>query len=56
MCRWLRSFVQDEAGFVSSPEWAIVATILVLGAITGIIVSQQASAPDVDPPALIQTQ
>ena len=54
MRRWIKSFVCDEAGFVTSPEWAIVATILVLGAITGVVASRQAAPQDVEPPARVQ--
>ena len=54
MRRWFEHFLRDEAGFVTSPEWAIVATVLVLGAITGIVVAQQAAPHDGDPPALVQ--
>jgi hypothetical protein len=52
----MMQFLKDERGFVSSPEWAIVATILVLGAITGIVVSQQAALQDGDPPKLLRTR
>ena len=31
----LRRFVREEGGFVAGPEWAFVATILVLGAVNG---------------------
>ena len=37
----LRRFVREEGGFVAGPEWAFVATILVLGAITGVMLTQQ---------------
>jgi hypothetical protein len=53
MCRLL-NFVRDEGGFVTSPEWAFVATTLVLGAITGIVAARQAATPDADPPAAVQ--
>jgi hypothetical protein len=56
MRRWINHFLCDEAGFVSGPEWAIVATILVLGAITGLIVSRQTLAPDAEPPPLLSTR
>ena len=40
----------EEAGFVASPEWALIATILVLGAITGMISMRQVSLVDEEPP------
>jgi hypothetical protein len=52
--RWLGRFLHDEAGFVSSPEWAIVATILVLGAITGAVAVREAALQDLDPPPVVQ--
>jgi len=46
----------EEAGTVPGPEWALVATILVLGAITGVFASRQVSLVDVDnpPPAQVR--
>jgi hypothetical protein len=38
----LMRFVREEGGFVSGPEWAFVATILVLGAITGAMLTRGA--------------
>jgi hypothetical protein len=40
---WLWRFVRDEGGFVAGPEWAFVATILVLGAITGAMLTRQSA-------------
>jgi hypothetical protein len=54
MRSWLTSFLRDEAGYMAGPEWALVATILVLGAITGVIASRQDAAPDLDPPPAVQ--
>jgi hypothetical protein len=43
---------QEEAGTVPGPEWALIATILVLGAITAAVVSsRQAALADVEPDA-----
>jgi hypothetical protein len=53
MRRLLVNFLADEAGFVTSPEWALAATVLVLGALTGLIATQQAGSPDTEPPALV---
>ena len=39
----LMRFVREEGGFVSGPEWAFVATILVLGAITGTMLTRHAA-------------
>jgi hypothetical protein len=52
--RWLHRFLTEENGFVTSPEWAFVATILVLGAITGVLVSRQAAERIVEPPVIVQ--
>jgi hypothetical protein len=46
----------EEAGSVASPEWALIATILVLGAITGVVASQQISLIDVDDPLPAQVR
>jgi Flp pilus assembly pilin Flp len=47
-------FWRDERGFVPAPEWALVATILVLGAITGMVAARQAAFTDTaDVPAAI---
>jgi hypothetical protein len=52
---WLWRFVSDERGFVTSPEWAFVTTILVLGAITGAVATRHSSerAP-VEKPAAVR--
>jgi hypothetical protein len=46
----------DEAGTVPGPEWALIATILVLGAITGVVASRQTALaePEVPPPAHVR--
>lgn len=48
--RWLTRFLSEEHGFVTSPEWAFVATILVLGAITATLASRQAEQREAEPP------
>jgi hypothetical protein len=54
MYRRLTSFLRDEAGLVTSPEWALVATILVLGAITCLVAARSASSLDSEPPPAVQ--
>ena len=44
---------RDESGVVS-PEWAFIVTILVLGAVTGIVASRQAQARAYTDPAIYQ--
>ena len=44
---------QDESG-VTSPEWAFIVTILVLGAVTGLVASRQAKVKTFDEPAMVQ--
>ncbi len=39
----LRDFCQDECGAVVAGEWVFVATILVLGAVTGAVVARHVS-------------
>ncbi len=56
MYHWLKHLLWDEAGFVASPEWAFLATILVLGAITGIVVNRHARDQDVEPPAVLRAK
>ena len=56
MRHWLKHFLRDEAGFVAGPEWAFLATILVLGAITGIVVHRHARGQDVVPPAVLRAK
>jgi Flp pilus assembly pilin Flp len=46
---------RDESGVVS-PEWAFIVTILVLGAVTGIVASRQATVRTYDEPAIVQTK
>jgi hypothetical protein len=43
----LRRFWRNESGS-ASPEWAFLVTILVLGAITGIIASKPPDPPPAD--------
>ena len=45
----LMRFVREEAGYVAGPEWACVATVLVLGAIAGVLLMQSAERPDAEP-------
>jgi hypothetical protein len=47
----LMRFVREEGGFVSGPEWAFVATILVLGAITGTALTRHAAERTAERPA-----
>ena len=49
MRRILMRLVREEGGFVSGPEWAFVATILVLGAITGVMLTRQSAEGDLAP-------
>ena len=49
----LMRFVREEGGFVSGPEWAFVATILVLGAITGAVLTRQAAEREVEPATMV---
>jgi Flp pilus assembly protein TadG len=51
----LRRFWHDERGSVGM-EWAFVATILVLGAITGVVASRQALLSQQEPPALTRAR
>lgn len=52
----LLRFVRDEGGYVAGPEWAFVATILVLGAITGGMLASHADRAEFDPePAEVST-
>ena len=43
---------REESGS-ASPEWAFVATILVLGAITGLIASRHHQPPQEEPPPAV---
>jgi Flp pilus assembly pilin Flp len=51
MLRSLSAFWRDEQGSMAV-EWAFLATILVLGAVTGIIAMRQAEPSPDDRPAL----
>ena len=53
MRHWLARFWRDETGTVPA-DWACIATILVLGAITGAIAARQAALdpPEDYPPAV----
>ena len=44
---------RDESG-VASPEWAFIVTLLVLGAVTGIVACRQPQARTYDEPAIYQ--
>jgi Flp pilus assembly pilin Flp len=46
----------EEDGFAAGPEWALIATILVLGAITGVVAVRHAapSTAEEPPPALVR--
>lgn len=52
MFQLLRDLWRDEAGSVP-PEWALVVTILVLGAITGLVAGRQAELARGDRPAAV---
>jgi Flp pilus assembly pilin Flp len=47
---------REEGGFAAGPEWALIATILVLGAITGVVAVRQAALPEAReaPPGLVR--
>jgi hypothetical protein len=49
----LRELWQDERGCVAAAEWVFVATILVLGAVTGLAVREGALGHGSDLPALL---
>ena len=46
---------RDESAVVS-PEWAFIVTILVLGAITGLVANRQAKVQTVDRPAIVRNK
>lgn len=48
MCNGISRFWRDESGFVIVGDWAFVATILVLGAVTGMIAMHQPTPDDSD--------
>jgi hypothetical protein len=55
MGRLLRHFCRDECGAVVAGEWVFVATILVLGAVTGAVLARHATdlaEPEASPAAL----
>ena len=46
---------RDESAVVS-PEWAFIVTILVLGAVTGLVASRQANVQTFDEPAIVRSK
>ena len=46
---------RDESA-VASPEWAFIVTLLVLGAVTGIVMSRQAHIRYVEETNLVRTK
>lgn len=56
MRRLLLRLVKEEGGFVSGPEWAFVATILVLGAITGALLTRHAAERETAPTVTVTTK
>ena len=55
MRKLLTKFWRDESA-VTSPEWAFIVTILVLGAVTGLIASRQPIVPSDDETAIVQSK
>ena len=55
MWKLLADLWEDEAGSVPA-EWAFVATILVLGAITGLVASRQARLDSAERPAVVRAR
>ncbi len=55
MRKLLLDFFKDEAGSITL-EWAFVATILVLGAITGLVVARQSGLGETERPAVVQVR
>jgi hypothetical protein len=53
--RLFRHLWCDETGS-ASPMWAFIATILVLGAITGVVASRQAGLSAHDDPPMVQSR
>jgi Flp pilus assembly pilin Flp len=48
---------REEAGCVPGPEWAVIATILVLGAITAVVSTRSITLDDPEaPPAQLAAQ
>jgi hypothetical protein len=55
MRHWFLRLWREEAGSVPGPEWAVIATILVLGAITAVVSARQAALIDAEaPPAQVR--
>jgi hypothetical protein len=50
MSAWWGRLLWDETGSVDALDWAFVATLLVLGAITGAVASRQAVLEPTEPP------
>ncbi len=46
MCKLFRSLRQDRRGFVATGDWVFVTTILVLGAVTGLVTIRQTRLSD----------
>ena len=55
MSKLLKRFLGDEAG-TASAEWAFVATILVLGAVTGLVMSRQVPPMSSDVPVVVRSR
>ncbi len=55
MRKLLTKFWRDESA-VASPEWAFIVTILVLGAVTGLIASRQPTVESYDEPAIVHSK
>ncbi len=54
MRKMVAHFWRDERGAVVAGEWVFVATILVLGAVTGAVIARHAAlAEPADPPAAV---
>jgi hypothetical protein len=51
MRRFLTGLLSDEAGSMSV-QWAFLVTVLVLGAVTGAILTPPAEPADQDPPRM----
>ena len=49
----LRHFIQDECASVVAGEWVFVATILVLGAVTGAVVARHAALAEAEAGAAV---
>lgn len=53
MSKLVWNFLRDETG-TASVEWAFVVSILMLGAITGLVASRQARLEKADRPAVVR--